>query len=272
MRAPTTCWPHSGTSPCVALSEVFLHAGLPSDHALRAPPALPPACLQNMITGVTKGYEYKMRLVYAHFPININIEGGCACPRQLRMWVLEKRHCDVRRQQEQQEQEMEGWQRAGTGAAEAANWHFPECQQRWGTQPWRSLHRLTSLPPCPPARPPSPADKGTKVEIRNFLGEKIVRVVNMLPGVTCERSAAVKDELVLSGNDIELVSRSTALIHQVRRLAGPGGQELGAGGEHSGGAWQEGGNAGVWQQDACWAGPGQNLRDAQGLELGCLAT
>lgn len=27
-----------------------------------------------MITGVTKGYEYKMRLVYAHFPININIE------------------------------------------------------------------------------------------------------------------------------------------------------------------------------------------------------
>lgn len=39
------------------------------------------------------------------------------------------------------------------------------------------------------ARPCSPplADKGTKVEIRNFLGEKIVRVVDMLPGVTCER-------------------------------------------------------------------------------------
>ena len=34
------------------------------------------ACLQNLITGVTKGYEYKMRLVYAHFPININIEDG----------------------------------------------------------------------------------------------------------------------------------------------------------------------------------------------------
>lgn len=32
--------------------------------------------LQNLITGVTKGFEYKMRLVYAHFPININIEDG----------------------------------------------------------------------------------------------------------------------------------------------------------------------------------------------------
>ena len=52
-----------------------------------------------------------------------------------------------------------------------------------------------------------------------------MRVVNMLPGVTCERSAAVKDELILSGNDIELVSRSTALIHQVR--GGSGGAERG---------------------------------------------
>lgn len=52
------------------------------------------------------------------------------------------------------------------------------------------------------------------MEIRNFLGEKIVRVVDMLPGVSCERSSAVKDELILTGNDIELVSRSSALIHQ----------------------------------------------------------
>lgn len=30
--------------------------------------------IQNLITGVTKGYRYKMRYVYAHFPINVNIE------------------------------------------------------------------------------------------------------------------------------------------------------------------------------------------------------
>lgn len=28
--------------------------------------------IANLITGVTKGYKYKMRYVYAHFPINVN--------------------------------------------------------------------------------------------------------------------------------------------------------------------------------------------------------
>ena len=27
-----------------------------------------------MVIGVTKGYKYKMRYVYAHFPINVNLE------------------------------------------------------------------------------------------------------------------------------------------------------------------------------------------------------
>lgn len=36
----------------------------------------------------------------------------------------------------------------------------------------------------------------------------------MAAGVTIERSSAVKDELVLTGNDIELVSGSAALINQ----------------------------------------------------------
>ena len=30
--------------------------------------------VKNMIVGVTKGYLYKMRLVYSHFPINVDIE------------------------------------------------------------------------------------------------------------------------------------------------------------------------------------------------------
>ena len=37
----------------------------------------------------------------------------------------------------------------------------------------------------------------------------------MLEGVSILRSEKVKDEIVLDGNDIELVSRSAALINQV---------------------------------------------------------
>ena len=29
--------------------------------------------IMNMIQGVTKGFRYKMRYVYAHFPINVNV-------------------------------------------------------------------------------------------------------------------------------------------------------------------------------------------------------
>ncbi|OIW15318.1 hypothetical protein TanjilG_10758 [Lupinus angustifolius] len=87
--------------------------------------------VENLITGVTKGYRYKMRFVYAHFPINASISGD-----------------------------------------------------------------------------------NKAIEIRNFLGEKKVRKVDMLEGVSVVRSEKVKDELVLDGNDIELVSRSCALINQ----------------------------------------------------------
>lgn len=87
--------------------------------------------IENMIKGVTSGYQYKMRSVYAHFPINITT-----------------------------------------------------------------------------------SNDGGLVEIRNFLGEKILRRVNMQSGVCCKNSTAQKDELILEGNDIEAVSRSAALIHQ----------------------------------------------------------
>merc|ERR1712193_501955 len=87
--------------------------------------------IQNMFTGVMKGYRYKMRAVYAHFPINIAI-----------------------------------------------------------------------------------TEQNTVVDVRNFLGEKFTRTVKMLPGVTCVSSTAQKDELIPEGNDLELVSRSAALIQQ----------------------------------------------------------
>merc|ERR1711865_425491 len=87
--------------------------------------------IQNLFDGVEKKFEYKMRLVYAHFPINANITNG-----------------------------------------------------------------------------------NKTVELRNYLGEKIVRVVNLLEGVTIAKGANVKDELVLTGTDIDLVSRSAALIRQ----------------------------------------------------------
>jgi large subunit ribosomal protein L9e len=54
--------------------------------------------------------------------------------------------------------------------------------------------------------------EGKIVEIRNFLGEHRVRRVDMLDGVICKRGG--KDEIIIEGNDIELVSRSAALINQ----------------------------------------------------------
>lgn len=87
--------------------------------------------IENMFTGVMKGYEYKMRFVYAHFPINVVI-----------------------------------------------------------------------------------SNDGTLVEVKNFLGEKINRTVLLPKGVKAVRSEKVKDEIVLSGNDIDDVSQSAALIHQ----------------------------------------------------------
>merc|ERR1711879_661549 len=50
--------------------------------------------------------------------------------------------------------------------------------------------------------------------VRNFLGEKYIRRVRMHGGVTVENSKGQKDELIVSGNSIEAVSQSAALIQQ----------------------------------------------------------
>lgn len=87
--------------------------------------------IENLVTGVTIGYRYKLRFVYAHFPINGSV-----------------------------------------------------------------------------------TDDNKAVELRNFLGEKRVRRVEMLDGVTCYRSEKVKDELIVEGNDLDNVSQSAASVHQ----------------------------------------------------------
>lgn len=52
------------------------------------------------------------------------------------------------------------------------------------------------------------SDDKKEVEIRNFLGEKVIRRVKMLEGVDIEISKNLKDELILTGNDLENVSQS----------------------------------------------------------------
>ena len=87
--------------------------------------------IRNMMNGVTKGYRYKMRFAYAHFPINYLI-----------------------------------------------------------------------------------SNNGRTIEIKNFLGEKIIRKINMLEGVKITRKEEIKDELIIEGNDLNNVSLSCGQIHQ----------------------------------------------------------
>jgi large subunit ribosomal protein L9e len=46
--------------------------------------------ISNLFDGVTKGFRYKMRAVYAHFPVNINIDGKGA-KVEIRNFLGEKR-------------------------------------------------------------------------------------------------------------------------------------------------------------------------------------
>ena len=55
---------------------------------------------------------------------------------------------------------------------------------------------------------------GKEVEIRNFLGEKKVRRVYMAKDVFCKKNESVKDEILIYGNDLSLVSMSAAQIQR----------------------------------------------------------
>jgi len=89
--------------------------------------------IENMIIGVTKGFMYKMRFCYAHFPINVtSVKDGSK---------------DI-------------------------------------------------------------------VEIRNFLGEKKVRRIELMEGVKYFRTPDVKDQIEISGIDVSKVSLCCARISQ----------------------------------------------------------
>ena len=57
------------------------------------------------------------------------------------------------------------------------------------------------------------APDAKSLEIRNFLGEKVVRRIELLDGVSIAMTG-VKDEISLTGNSIENVSQSAASIQQ----------------------------------------------------------
>ena len=86
--------------------------------------------LKNLMKGVTIGYKYIMKSVYAHFPINVVI-----------------------------------------------------------------------------------TNSNKTIEIRNFLGEKIVRTIQCHNGCTVEQDG--KDQIKVEGNDLELVSLTCARIQQI---------------------------------------------------------
>jgi hypothetical protein len=44
--------------------------------------------INNLIIGVTKGFKYKMRYVYAHFPINVNLDQN----KETGNWEVEIRY------------------------------------------------------------------------------------------------------------------------------------------------------------------------------------
>ena len=61
-----------------------------------------------------------------------------------------------------------------------------------------------------------------EVEIRNFIGEKLVRRINCRPGVVVEVSKNQKDELLLSGN-VRFSTARTAGTSEANRATEPRG-------------------------------------------------
>ena len=56
-------------------------------------------------------------------------------------------------------------------------------------------------------------DKGSRLVIKNFLGERRPREITAFEGVTMVKSKDVKDQLEITGNDVDKVSLTAAQIY-----------------------------------------------------------
>ena len=56
--------------------------------------------------------------------------------------------------------------------------------------------------------------KGNTIEVRNFIGQKEVKVIHTQPGVEVHYEKEKKNEIKISGSDLEAVSRTCADIHR----------------------------------------------------------
>lgn len=59
---------------------------------------------------------------------------------------------------------------------------------------------------------------GKSLEIKNFLGGKQIKKIDMLPGCTCKMSPELKDEIIFDGIDNQNLSLTCAQISQVCKI------------------------------------------------------
>jgi len=202
--------------------------------------------IKNMMTGVSKGWMYKVRLVFAHFPISANINDerrtievenflGEEKPRIVKIPEGITITCKSRVVTVKHDGNGKSLSRDFSSRPldiQIKNGHI--YVTIWmGNKKQITLARTV----CTHIKnmitgvtigfqynmrlvyahfPINTAilEDGKLLEIRNFLGEKVVRRVPMKPGVTIARSDKVKDQLELVGADLEHVALTAAVIHQ----------------------------------------------------------
>jgi large subunit ribosomal protein L9e len=59
---------------------------------------------------------------------------------------------------------------------------------------------------------------GKSIEIKNFLGGKQIKKIDMLPGTTCKLNPDMKDEIIFEGIDNQNLSLTCAQVSQVCKI------------------------------------------------------